>query len=420
MATMAEGEELQVVAKYDYTAENGQELSIRKSERLILLDDSKDWWRVKNSENRQGYVPSNYVKIAKPKSLFSSLLKKGAKKSKNDSKQQASTCPSPSLNNGNTRPRNNLDNSAPASTQVLAQFLPAIVKFNYTAQRQDELTLVKGESILVMEKSSDGWWKGQKKDSTCGWFPSNYVEEDVTGGDTADNLLYSTAAGAEVGSGGSQSDVPELVLALYTFAGNKSGELPFEKGEKLEVLQASEEDPDWWQARNSRGEIGLIPRNYVTAAAHDQESDRTTSGSSSTPHSQSISSISNTSLAGVVGRRQFHVSGPLAERDWYYGKITRQQCEEILTRHAENGDFLIRDSESTTGHYTVVLKAPNRNKHFRVRVQDNTFEIGQQKFNSLDELIEHYKKHPIFKQENEKLYLIKPFSFPSPSSSDNF
>lgn len=53
MATMAEGEELQVVAKYDYTAENGQELSIRKSERLILLDDSKDWWRVKNSENRQ-------------------------------------------------------------------------------------------------------------------------------------------------------------------------------------------------------------------------------------------------------------------------------------------------------------------------------------------------------------------------------
>lgn len=67
-----------------------------------------------------------------------------------------------------------------------------------------------------------------------------------------------------------------------------------------------------------------------------------------------------------------------------------------------------------------MLKAPNRNKHFRVRVQDGIYEIGQQRFSSLDELIEHYKKHPIFKQENEKLYLIKPFSFPSPSSSDNF
>lgn len=300
----------------------------------------------------QGYVPSNYVKLAKPKpSIFSSLLKKGAKK-KNDSKQPAiGSCPSPSLN-GNNRPRNHLDNAAPpgsqGTTNKLAQYIPATVKFNYTAQRPDELSLVKGERILVMEKSSDGWWKGQKEDNASGWFPSNYVDDECAG-ENMDNVLYSTAAGADVASsgGGSQPDIPEVVLALYTFAGSNTGELPFEKGERLEVIRASDDDPDWWQARNSRGETGLIPRNYVTIATNDHESDRTTSGSSSTPHSQSISSISNTSLAGVVGRRQFHVSGPLAERDWYYGKITRQQCEEILTRHAENGDFLIRDSEST-------------------------------------------------------------------------
>ena len=299
----------------------------------------------------QGYVPSNYVKMAKPpKSIFSSLLKKGAKK-KNESKAQqqqqqqtSPSCPSPSLN-GNTRPRGDQLDNAPVTTNQLTHFLPASVKFNYTAQRPDELSLVKAERILVMEKSSDGWWKGQKDDSTSGWFPSNYVDVDSTG--DQDNVLYSTAAGADSSAGGSQPDLPELVLALYTFAGNNTGELPFEKGEKLEILRASDDDPDWWQARNSRGETGLIPRNYVTPTAHDQESDRTTSTSSSTPHSQSISSISNTSLPGVVGRRQFHVSGPLAERDWYYGKITRQQCEEILTRHADNGDFLIRDSEST-------------------------------------------------------------------------
>lgn len=81
MATMAEGEETAVIAKYDYTAENGQELSIKKSERLILLDNSKDWWRVKNADNKQGYVPSNYVKMAKPRpSIFSSLLKNRTKK----------------------------------------------------------------------------------------------------------------------------------------------------------------------------------------------------------------------------------------------------------------------------------------------------------------------------------------------------
>uniref|UniRef100_A0A8C5GJE3 SH3 domain-containing protein n=1 Tax=Gouania willdenowi TaxID=441366 RepID=A0A8C5GJE3_GOUWI len=54
-------EEVIVVAKWDYTAQQDQELDIRKNERLFLLDDSKTWWRVRNAANQMGYVPSNYV-----------------------------------------------------------------------------------------------------------------------------------------------------------------------------------------------------------------------------------------------------------------------------------------------------------------------------------------------------------------------
>ncbi|XP_031725232.1 cytoplasmic protein NCK2a [Anarrhichthys ocellatus] len=54
-------EEVIVVAKWDYTAQQDQELDIRKNERLHLLDDSKTWWRVRNAGNQTGYVPSNYV-----------------------------------------------------------------------------------------------------------------------------------------------------------------------------------------------------------------------------------------------------------------------------------------------------------------------------------------------------------------------
>lgn len=54
-------EEVIVVAKWDYTAQQDQELDIRKNERLFLLDDSKTWWRVRNASNQTGYVPSNYV-----------------------------------------------------------------------------------------------------------------------------------------------------------------------------------------------------------------------------------------------------------------------------------------------------------------------------------------------------------------------
>ncbi len=54
-------EEVIVVAKWDYTAQQEQELDIRKNERLFLLDDTKTWWRVRNASNQTGYVPSNYV-----------------------------------------------------------------------------------------------------------------------------------------------------------------------------------------------------------------------------------------------------------------------------------------------------------------------------------------------------------------------
>ena len=40
-------------------------------------------------------------------------------------------------------------------------------------------------------------------------------------------------------------------------------------------------------------------------------------------------------------------------------------------------------------------------------------EIGQQKVCNLDDLVEHYKKHPIFKQEAEKLFLVQPFECPT-------
>lgn len=54
-------EEVIVIAKFDYMAQQDQELDIKKNERLWLLDDSKSWWRVRNATNKTGFVPSNYV-----------------------------------------------------------------------------------------------------------------------------------------------------------------------------------------------------------------------------------------------------------------------------------------------------------------------------------------------------------------------
>lgn len=42
----------------------------------------------------------------------------------------------------------------------------ATAKYAYEPQRDDELRLAKGDVVSVMDKSSDGWWKGEVSSST--------------------------------------------------------------------------------------------------------------------------------------------------------------------------------------------------------------------------------------------------------------
>ena len=344
MAVKMGEEQVMVIAKYDYRAENTQELDIKKHEKLVLLDDTREWWKVQNSRNKAGYVPSNYVKRSNSKAskLFNSLKKQIGRKGKSESKPPG-TSPMVSRN-GDT---GSDQNSVSSDIQVIDP-QPAIAKYHYSPKRPDEIPLTKGERVMVLEKSIDGWWKGRKSDNiTSGWFPSNYVDIEQN--------EYTTAADLDEYDQNSRNDnhdndIPhhETVTALYSFQSTTDEELTFEKGEKLVILDKPSEDPDWWKALNGRGEVGLIPRNYVQTR-EDNDVETATNASSCTPQSQSTSSLSNASNLSAVGltsRKQFRVSGPLAEKDWYYGKISRQECEDLLKKFADDGDFLIRDSES--------------------------------------------------------------------------
>lgn len=62
------------------------------------------------------------------------------------------------------------------------------------------------------------------------------------------------------------------------------------------------------------------------------------------------------------------------------------------------------------GGYSVSMKAPDKIKHFRVKYEDGKFKIGPRLFNSIMELIEHYKRAPIFTDSaGNKMFLVKPF-----------
>lgn len=67
--------------------------------------------------------------------------------------------------------------SALGNSTAIRQICKA--RYTYPANQPDELSLERGDRIRVLEKSSDGWWRGmlitEGKPQLVGWFPSNYV-----------------------------------------------------------------------------------------------------------------------------------------------------------------------------------------------------------------------------------------------------
>ena len=280
------------VAIYDYKAKDETELSMQKNEKLIVLDDSQPWWRVKNEKNLSGYVPSNY------------LERKGSKKT--------------IMGHLKTKMGGKTGNKVLGKTGNKILEI-CIAKYHYSATRDDELDVKKGDRILVVEKENDGWWKGECN-GKVGWFPNNYVDSV----DTKDSALppeYADPSDILPGinrNGGGFHQVICKVQTLYPFSPQSNEELSFEKGVLLEIIEKPRNDPDWWKARTPQGEIGLVPRNYV------QEVELIDEGPVETPN-------------------QPHM---FADEEWYHGKLVRVECEKLLHDYGKVEEFLLRDSES--------------------------------------------------------------------------
>ncbi|XP_063800852.1 epidermal growth factor receptor kinase substrate 8-like protein 2 isoform X2 [Pseudophryne corroboree] len=49
--------------RYDFTARNANELSVLKDEVLEILEDNKQWWKLRNRIGQEGYVPYNILDV---------------------------------------------------------------------------------------------------------------------------------------------------------------------------------------------------------------------------------------------------------------------------------------------------------------------------------------------------------------------
>lgn len=70
------------------------------------------------------------------------------------------------------------------------------------------------------------------------------------------------SASSKPNFGGAPKTNATQAIALYTFKGEQPGDLPFKKGDVIDILKKSGTTDDWWTGRNN-GISGIFPANYV-------------------------------------------------------------------------------------------------------------------------------------------------------------
>ncbi|VDD90992.1 unnamed protein product [Enterobius vermicularis] len=134
-------------------------------------------------------------------------------------------------------------------------------------------------------------------------------------------------------------------IAEHDFNATAEDELSFRRGQVLKVLN-KDEDIHWFKAE-LEGREGFVPSNYIR----------------------------------------------MQEHDWYLGKISRADSEALLMKPG-NGDgaFLVRQSESSPGDFSISVRFQDKVQHFKVlRDHNGKYFLWVVKFNSLNELINYHR-----------------------------
>ncbi|XP_014883600.1 tyrosine-protein kinase SRK2 [Poecilia latipinna] len=147
----------------------------------------------------------------------------------------------------------------------------------------------------------------------------------------------------------------ERYIALFDYSARTENDLTFNTGDILEVLDTSA--GEWWIARAVNGisidKKGYIPANYVAPV-------------------ESIDA-----------------------EPWYFPDTKRLDAEKLLQGEGnQEGAFLVRNSESLKGEYSLSVLHQGRVKHYKLQKLDNGhYYVSKTKsFPTLKELVEYYSR----------------------------
>nr|XP_036222340.1 intersectin-2 isoform X3 [Bactrocera oleae] len=221
------GEVEYYIAAYPYQSAEVGDLSFNAGEMVMVIKKEGDWW-TGTIGTRTGMFPSNYVQKADvgTASADTALDIAGAFDDQKGMRAKRSEI-----------------------AQVIAP---------YEATSTEQLSLTRGQLIMIRKKTDSGWWEGELQAKgrrrQIGWFPATYVKVLQGGRNSGRNTPVS----------GSRIEMTEQILdkviALYPYKAQNDDELSFEKDDIISVL--GRDEPEWWRGELN-GLSGLFPSNYV-------------------------------------------------------------------------------------------------------------------------------------------------------------
>lgn len=274
-------------ALYPYQSGEPGDLTFSAGEIVLVVKKEGDWWHGIINQ-KCGIFPSNYVQIlpnqfittrtgdtvAEQNGVMGGQIQQDVEaEMKPVAEQQVVTEENKEAGKG----------KKPEIAQVIAP---------YDATSGNQLSLQRGQLVMIRKKTASGWWEGELqakgKKRQIGWFPATYVK--VLGGSSRSTPVSMELTNREDAPPDSvqspQSSQPQVtqvtitppaddpmagltdasngfaeqVEALYPYTAMNDDELTFEAGAIISVID--KEDAAWWKG-TLNGVIGVFPSNYI-------------------------------------------------------------------------------------------------------------------------------------------------------------
>uniref|UniRef100_A0A915AI09 Tyrosine-protein kinase n=1 Tax=Parascaris univalens TaxID=6257 RepID=A0A915AI09_PARUN len=189
-----------------------------------------------------------------------------------------------------------------------------------------------------------------RRPSSVDTFLSHHHRRDSSRWSSREDLLNGSMGG----------DADSLFVALYDFHGVGEEQLSLRKGDQVRVLGHNKAG-EWCEAQlvsgrretsRRKGAVGWVPSSYITPA------------------------------------------NSLEKHSWYHGKVSRSESEYLLSSGI-NGSFLVRESETSIGQFSISVRHDGRVYHYRISVdhRDWLYITQECKFKTLGELVHHHSLH---------------------------